>query len=170
MPAFALQPGTGSAIVTVLSGQSASTQVSVTGAMGYSGTVNLTCNGLPVNASCTFNPAALNLSGGIAQTSTLTVSTKATTTAGIATPWSGRGRTILSCGIFAGSLLLLWLRRPRPSWMAILLVGVALFSVGCGGNTSSTASGNTPSGTYSFSVVATAGATQTTTPSTLAVQ
>jgi hypothetical protein len=170
MPAFALQPGTGSAIVTVLSGQSASTQVSITGAMGYSGAVNLTCNGLPLNASCTFNPAALNLAGGIAQTSTLTVSTKATTTAGMATPWSGKGRTILSCGIFAGSLLLLWLRRPRPSWMAILLVGVTLFSVGCGGNSSSTTSGNTPSGTYSFSVVATAGTTQTTTPYTLTVQ
>jgi hypothetical protein len=100
----------------------------------------------------------------------LTVSTKATTTAGMATPWSGKGRTILSCGIFAGSLLLLWLRRSRPSWMVILLVGVTLFSVGCGGNSSSTTSGNTPPGTYSFSVVATAGTTQTTTPYTLTVQ
>jgi hypothetical protein len=47
---------------------------------------------------------------------------------------------------------------------------VTLFSVGCGGNSSSTTSGNTPPGTYSFSVVATAGTTQTTTPYTLTVQ
>jgi hypothetical protein len=169
--AFAVQSGGGSPAVTVTSGQGASVPLSVTGAASYSGSVTLTCAGLPANASCSFDPATLTLTGGTAQSSTLTVSTAAGNTAGVVEPLLGPGMTTLSCGIFAGGLLLLWPKRRRPYWMIIALAGFTLLPLGCGGNSSSASkSNNTPPGTYTFQVIATAGTTQSTTSCTLVVQ
>jgi hypothetical protein len=169
--AFAVQSGNGSPAVTVTSGQSASVPLSVTGAASYTGTVTLTCAGLPASASCTFDPATVTLAGGAPQSSTLTVSTAAGNTAGTK-PLLGPGMTTLSCGVFAGGLLLLWPKRRRPYWMIIALAGFTLLPLGCGGNSSSSTSksNNTPAGTYTFQVIATAGTTQSTTSCTLVVQ
>lgn len=170
--AFSVQSGGGSPTVTVTSGQDESVPLSVTGAASYNGSVALTCTGLPPGASCTFNPATLNLAGGTPQSSTLTVSTTAGNMAGMGKPFLGPGMTTLSCGVLAGSLLLLWPKRRRASWMIIALLGFTLLPLGCGGNGSSSTSksNNTPSGTYNFQVIATAGTTQTTTSCTLIVQ
>ena len=168
--AFLVQSGGGSPSVTVTSGQSASIPLSVMGAASYTGSVTLTCTGLPPGASCTSNPATPNLAGGTAQSSTLTVSTTAGNMAGMVKPFLGPGMTTLSCGIFAGSLLLLWPKRRRAYWMFLALTGFALLPLGCGGNGSSTKSNNTPAGTYTFQVVTTAGTTQATTSCTLVVQ
>jgi hypothetical protein len=101
----------------------------------------------------------------------LTVSTASGNMARIVQPFLGPGMTILSCGVFAGSLLLLWPKRRRAYWMFIALAGVTLLPLGCGGNSSSNSkSNNTPAGTYNFQVIATAGTTQTTTSLTLVVQ
>jgi hypothetical protein len=164
-PAFTVQGGGGSTDITVTSGQSASAQLSVTGGAGYTGSLALTCTGLPVDASCTFNPGMLSLSGGATVTSTLTVSTAASTTS-MLTPLFGV--KVLSCGMFASGLLFLWPRRRRASWLAIALVACALLPMGCGAN--KTPANNTPVGTYTFKVVATAGGLQTTTGYTLTVQ
>jgi hypothetical protein len=168
--AFLVQSGGGSPSVTVPSGQSASVPLSVTGAASYTGSVTLTCTGLPPGASCSFNPATVNLAGGTPQSSTLTVSTTAGSTAGMVEPILGPRITTLSCGIFAGSLLLLWPKRRRAYWMILALAGFALLPLGCGGNGSSSKSNNTPEGTYTFQVVATAGTTQATTSCTLIVK
>jgi hypothetical protein len=85
-------------------------------------------------------------------------------------PFLGPGLTTLSCGIFAGSLLLLWPKRRRAYWMILALAGLTLLPLGCGGNASTSKSKNTPAGTYIFQVVVTAGTTQGTTSSTLIVQ
>jgi hypothetical protein len=169
---FAVQSGGGSPTVTVTSGQSASVPLSVTGAASYTGSVTLTCTGLPASASCTFNPATLTLAGGMPQSSTLTVSTAAGSMAGMVKPFVGPGMTTLSCGIFAGSLLLLWPKRRRAYWMILALAGFTLLPLGCGGNSSSSTSksNNTSAGTYTFQVIATAGTTQSTTSCTLIVQ
>jgi hypothetical protein len=170
--AFSVQSGGGSPTVTVTSGQNASVPLSVTGGASYTGSVTLTCAGLPAGASCTFDPATLTLAGGTPQSSMLTVSTAAGNMAGMVKPFLGPRMTTLSCGIFAGSLLLLWPKRRRASWMIIALVGLTLLPLGCGGNSSSSASrsNNTPAGTYNFQVIPTAGTTQATTSCTLIVQ
>jgi FG-GAP-like repeat len=169
--ALTVQSGDGSPSVTVASGQNASVPLNVTGTAGYTGSVALTCTGLPSGASCTFNPATLNLAGGTPQSSMLTISTASGNMAGMVKPFLGPGMTILSCGVFAGSLLLLWPKRRRAYWMILALAGVTLLPLGCGGNSSSTSkSNNTPAGTYNFQVIATAGTTQTTTGFTLIVQ
>ena len=169
--AFLVQSGGGSPSVTVTAGQSASVPLSVTSAASYSGSVTLTCTALPSGASCSFTPATLSLAGGSAQSSTLTVSTTAGNAAVMVKPFLGPGVTTLGCGIFAGSLLLLWPKRRRGYWMILALAGFTLLPLGCGGNASSgSKSGNTPPGTYTFQVVATAGTTQATTSCTLVVQ
>ncbi len=167
--AFSVQSSGGSPTITVKSGQSATASLSVTGAASYAGSVTLTCTALPPGAACTFNPATVNLAGGTAQSSTLTVSTSAGNMGGMVKPFLGPGMTTLSCGIFAGSLLL-WPKRRRAYWMILALIGITLLPLGCGGNGSSSSSGNTPAGTYTFQVIATAGATQSTTSCTLIVQ
>lgn len=55
------------ASLTVASGQSVTTQVSVTGAAGFGGTVSFSCTGLPANAACTFSPATVTVSGTLLQ-------------------------------------------------------------------------------------------------------
>jgi FG-GAP-like repeat len=171
LSAIAVQSGDGGPTVTVTSGQNASVPLSVKGTASYTGSVTLTCTGLPSGASCTFNPATLNLAGGTPQSSTLTVSTRAGNMTGMVKPFLGTGMTTLSCGVFAGSLLLLWPKRRRACWMIIALAGFTLLPLGCGGNSSSTSQSNkTAAGTYNFQVIATAGTTQTTTSFTLVVQ
>ncbi len=72
-------PGTGdSTSLTVSSGQSVTTQVSFAGAAGFSGSVKFSCTGLPMNASCSFSPASVTVSGTTAASTSLTVSTAAT--------------------------------------------------------------------------------------------
>jgi FG-GAP-like repeat/FG-GAP repeat len=166
---FSVQTGGGSPTVTVTSGQSGSVSLSVKGAASYTGSVALTCAGLPAGAACTFTPSTLTLAGGTPQTSTLTVSMAAGNMAGMAKTFLVPGMTTLSCGIFAGSLLLLWPKRRRAYWMIFAVAGLALLPLGCGGNSNSN-SNNTPAGTYTFQVIAMAGATQTSTSCTLIVQ
>jgi hypothetical protein len=170
--ALTVQGNGGNPTITVTSGQSASIPLSVMGAASYAGSVTLTCTGLPSNASCAFNPATLNLAGGTAQSSTLTVSTSGVNNARTVRPTLAPGMTTLSCGIFAGGLLLLWPKRLRACLMITALAALTLLPMGCGGNSSSSTSksGNTPAGSYAFQVAATAGTTQTTTNCTLIVQ
>jgi hypothetical protein len=162
----------GNPTVTVPSGQSGSVALSVVGGASYTGSISLTCTGLPAGASCAFQPATFTLTGGTPQSSTLTVSTTGGNMAGMLESFPGAGITTLSCGICAGSLLLLWPKRRRAQWMMFALAGFTLIPLGCGGNSSSTnpKSGVTPAGTYNFQVVATAGMTQAVTACTLVVQ
>jgi FG-GAP-like repeat len=170
--AFTVESGGGSPTVAVTSGQNGSVSLSVMGGASYTGSVTLTCAGLPADASCTFDPATVNLAGGTPQSSMLTVSTAAGNMAGTVKPFLGSGMTTLSCGVFAGSLLLLWPKSRRASWMILALAGFILLPLGCGGNSSSSTSksNGTPAGTYKFQVIATAGTTQATTSCTLVVQ
>ncbi len=177
---FAVTPPSTGAAIAVASGQSGTSQISIAGAAGYTGTVTLSCTGLPAAASCSFSPASLNLAGTTAQSATLTVSTGGSSTARMALPEVGGGLKTLACGIFAGSLLLMWPGRRkrtfcRAMWssgmLAVALAALILVPTGCGGSSSSKPAGSsTPAGTYPFSVVATSGTTVLTTSYTLTVQ
>ncbi len=122
--------------ITVKSGQSVSTQLSVSGNAGFAGPTDLACTGLPVNATCVFNPAAPNAAGGTVQTVTLTISTSGRTSA-LAKPLLGTGLKTLVCGLFAGGLLLFRPRRRWTHWIGIAVIGLGLLPMGCGGNKSS---------------------------------
>ncbi|HEY3988809.1 MAG TPA: FG-GAP-like repeat-containing protein [Acidobacteriaceae bacterium] len=161
----------GSTALTVTSGDSATVQVSVAGAAGFSGTVNFSCTGLPMYAACSFAPATVTVSGTGAATSMLTVSTAATTTASARSGESSRALAALTCGLpLLGLLTLLPVARGRR---LLLCLGFVLFVsvtslTGCGGGSSGGA--KTAAGSYTFNVVATSGSATSTASYTLTVQ
>ncbi len=151
--------------ISASSSPSATTPISVTGVAGFSDTVTLGCKDLPANLTCSFSPARLNISGATPQSSTLTISNAGSATASLAEPLTGSSLGLFTCGIFAGSVLLLWPGRRRALWKAgwfvVAFASLLLLPTGCGGNKSSTnSSGNLPAGTYPFYVTATAGTVQ----------
>jgi len=164
----------GSTSLTVASGQSVTTTVSVSGDAGFSGTVNFSCTGLPMNAGCSFSPASAAVSGTTAATTTLTISTAATAMASARDDEPSRALTVLACGLpLLGLLTLLPIVRGRR---LLLCLGFALFVsvtslTGCGGGQSAQSSGTTTApGSYTFNVVATSGSATSTASYKLTVQ
>jgi Bacterial Ig-like domain (group 3)/FG-GAP-like repeat/FG-GAP repeat len=170
--AVTVGPGSGgSTSLTVTSGDTATTQVSVAGAAGFSGTVSFSCTGLPMNASCSFSPASVTVSGTTAATTMLTVSTAATAMASARDGESSRALTVLACGLpLLGLLTLLPVARGRRLllWMGFVLFVSVTSLTGCGGGSSS--GNNTAPGSYTFNIVATSGATASTASYKLTVQ
>jgi hypothetical protein len=170
--------GSGAAALTVASGQSVSTTLSVNAITGFSGQVALSCTGLPALASCSFSPASVAVSATAAASSMLTVSTGAANTATAQEPAIPRTTIALACGLpLLGLLALLPVARGRR---LLLCLGFVLFVsvtglTGCGGGQSAPSSG-TPSttktvpGSYTFNVVATSGAVTSTVSYSLTVQ
>ncbi len=160
----------GSMSSTVTAGSAATYDLTITPAGGYSGTVNLSCGNLPVNALCTFNPSSLALAGGTAANVTLSVATESTQTAALART-AGFGLTLV------GILFLMPLKRNRRLTVVLICLGTALLITtvsACGG--SSSASSNPQSatvspGTYTIQVIASdASGNQSTQNITLIVQ
>jgi hypothetical protein len=163
---FGANPTTG----TIAAGASGKFVITAT-PTDYSGTVSFACGTLPAHASCAFAPTTLTFaSASSAQTSTLTVSTKATTSAAL-TYAPGK---IYAPGILAALLLLpLSFRKRlrklaagRGVWTGSLLLllvmtaTVGLLGVtGCGG---ASGSASTSAGSYTIPVMITAGATTST--------
>lgn len=165
----------GATTATVKSGGTASYNLAVTGAAGFTGKVDLACSGAPQYAKCTLSPTSITLtaSGTASFTATVTTSTAVASA-------SRRGDLILALVPLLG---LSWLVRRRKSMMFFLGVAVCLgvLSVGisgCGGGGSggtsqgggggATASNTTP-GTYTLVVTATSGSATSTQNLTLIV-
>lgn len=125
-------------VLTVSSpGGSATVMFNVTGANGYTGTVNLTgavCSGLPSESACSFDAASITGTGS----ATLKVTT---TAASMMIPsnrpasWTTAARAIQLCAMCLGVLLLVYqARRRRWNVLAGLLVVFFLMaSAACGG-------------------------------------
>ncbi len=133
--------------VTVASGATATSTITVTPANGYAGTVALTCGSLPANATCALSLASLSFtsSSTAAQTSIVTVSTnasKSATAAFLLLPLSG-----------LGALFALRRRRFNPGLLllTVILASTSLLGLsGCGGSDK-----KTPTGTYTIPVTVT---------------
>jgi hypothetical protein len=159
--------------LTIMSGSTEATVITLTPTNGFTGTVNFTCGMLPSNVTCGFSPASLTVaSGGSAPTTTLTIGTTGTN---IASLRDGSGATgpngTLLPGIFAAIILLplgftrriLRTRKKGGPWlMGLLLVATASLAAagmiglsGCGGSSEK----STPAGTYSILVNVTSGGT-----------
>jgi uncharacterized protein (TIGR03118 family) len=63
------------ATMTISAGQTATFNVTIGGLNGFNSAVNLTCSGLPINSTCSFNPASVTLASGGTATSMMTIST-----------------------------------------------------------------------------------------------
>lgn len=149
--------------------------ISVVGTNGFAGTVNLSCNVTTSisNASdipsCSLNPVSVVLSGTTAQTSTLTVTTTAATSAR-----SNTKKSLWPAGGTALALLLFFsVPRKRVRWLvisAIPLLSVSICTVGCGGGGGGGNAGTT-AGPYKITVTGTSGSVSATVATiTLTVQ
>lgn len=166
--------------LSVVAGQtSAPFNVTVSSPSGTPQTVTLACSGLPLLATCMFQPGSVNLTAS--QTSVPVSVTIGTTLNTIAPParrlrppsdWTNPQRflvfVLLTLSIFIFQF------RPRRGKVAsmasacLLLAVLASLAACTGGGSNSTTSFNgTPPGTYAITVSGVAGSTSANTPSTL---
>jgi hypothetical protein len=173
--AFTLAPdGGGNTILTVKAGQSVSAPINATGAAGFSGAVTFACTGLPANASCSFSPASINVSGTAAVPTLLTVNTAASSTANLQRQDGGSGFGTVAYSLGLAGLMLLWpIRRRGARLSAMLICSFALAAIGltgCSSGSGATPTPETTTGTYSFTVTASSGNVKAQSSFTLVVQ
>jgi uncharacterized repeat protein (TIGR03803 family) len=165
-PDFSFSPGSGgSTSATVTAGQTATYNLLLNPAGGFSGSVSLACSGAPAQATCSISPASVTVSGASAVPFTVTVTTMAATS--MASTATGRSASS-SHGIagqryaFLFAILLLaafkiGTRRAggKRAWAPIgSLVCLTIALVACGGSSSTGGggSGGTPAGMYNLTV------------------
>jgi hypothetical protein len=171
---FVIAPQAGSSTAsTITAGQHATYFLSITPAIGYSGTIALTCSNLPTNASCSFAPSNLALAGGNSATFTVTIATEAAQTAALL-------RNVSLGSVLAGFMFLLPFSKNHRRGLTLIATALLLFAVtigvsACGGGPSG--SGTTVTqpqavapGTYTVQAVASDGTTKQMQPLTLIVQ
>jgi hypothetical protein len=153
--------------LTIKSGSTGSTVITLAPTGGFTGTVNFSCGALPSKVTCSFAPSSLTVPSTAPLTTTLTIGTTGTTTASLG---NGPAGTVLP-GIFAALILLplgfmrriLRTRKAGSPWLVCLLLATAasvaaaslLGMAGCGGSGNS----STPPGTYSIPITVTSGGT-----------
>jgi MBG domain (YGX type)/Bacterial Ig-like domain (group 3)/FG-GAP-like repeat len=162
--------------LSVSASGSASDAITLAAASGFTGTLQLSCTGLPQNAICSFQPASVTFTGASNSTSaTLSVQTGASASAIPPSLFRSNPRLAALAGIFwLPSLLLAGFAQrarklhPRTHMLllAILFGGLCTLVTACGSSAPTT-----PAGTSTIQVVATgpSGFTQTTSV-TLTVQ
>ncbi len=170
------------ASVTVSAGQPATYTVTITPEFGsFDPTVSFSCSSLPRLTSCAFSPAQVNPGANPAST-TLTISTTATSTVWPAPPIGGPAGLPVFI-LVLGAMMLLFLtawnkagKRPFSRlrrWPALAtLLALAAVLVACGGSSPVTPPPvpGTPIGTHNITVTATAGTFSQTAAVTLVVQ
>lgn len=167
--AFTLAPdGSGNTTLTIKAGQTVSAPINVTGASGFSGAVTFACSGLPANASCSFSPATITVSGTPAVPTLLSVNTAASSMA------SQLGPSFGAYGLTLAGLFLLWpvWRRGGRGW-AVLICAFTFAGLGlsgCSNGSGPAPAAQTSTGTYNFTVTATSGKVQSQSSYTLVVQ
>ena len=145
-----------SASASVASGQAGTYNLVLTAAPGVSGTVQLTCLGLPANATCAISPMTAALVAG----SPTPVSVKISTGTAMAALRFGSGGALSFAALLFAPLLLLRDRRGAAKQlfsMSLFAVTCVLFVTlgGCGGSGRNPASSMTPQGTYTITISAT---------------
>ncbi len=154
-------------ILTLQSGQHGSLQINVATAPTFVDTLAFGCAGLPASATCTFSQDQVPVANGEAKTLTVTVDTGNPLGAGAVASLTQQTRGPLHCLLPAGALLaLLRCRRLNLRLLAILITAATLATLsGCAASFTQNA---TPSGNYTFQIVATG--TQSTATQTATVQ
>jgi acid phosphatase len=147
-----------------------SSQIAITPENGFSSPVTLSCSGLPAGATCSFSPATVTPTSGIAN-SAVTIS-MATAVTSAAPAYHGKPLLAFTLPFFAlaaGSLAIGGKNKKKTAFWVVLVLVLALgaMSIGCGTGGSKTAASTAaqtpaPSGTssYTATINATAGSIQ----------
>jgi len=171
---FSLALSTQSATVSV--GESTTISVNSSAVGGFNSAINLSCSGLPAGVNCSFSPVSITPGSSTAK-STLTVAASSTYTApGYAVPmtmgWLPLSGLGLAGMVFAGRREKRVAARKAALWIggAIVLTLVLLFSVGCGGGSSSQMNAANHPNHVTMMVPGTSGSIVHSTPVTLTIQ
>jgi hypothetical protein len=156
-------------VMNASKGQNGVATLSLSANATFSGSVSLTCSGVPQNASCTINPGTVTLTpGGTATVSLIFGTTAATSSANQppAAPW-GKSTGILSVAALLGVFVS---RRSRRRLLYLVPATLLLFGViavtGCGSSSTPTVS----AGSYNITITATpSGGSAATQTATIAV-
>jgi subtilase family serine protease len=156
---------------TVTPGQSGSATVNVTATNGFADTLNLTCQ--PSNSStsaqitCALSPTSVTLSSS-SKTGSSTLSLKTVATLDPPQLPHSRGTWFAATGGLLAAVLLGGIpsRRRWLGLLSLVLVAIAIGSVGCGGGGGSSSTPQqkqqgTPAGTYAITIAATGANTGT---------
>lgn len=148
---------------TIASGQTASYTVTLAPMSGSSGTFAFSCGSLPANATCTFNPSTETVSPNGTGTVTVQIATGRSSSSAQNTDSSRTGASYVLPVAFALSALPFAFRRRRYALLAACLLislggitSCASSGGGTGGSAPPISPNNTPAGTYSIDVTATA--------------
>ncbi len=159
---FSFGPGSGgSTSAAITAGQTATYNVQLNPAGGFSGSVSLTCSGAPAQATCSISPASVTVTGSSAVPFTVTITTTAATamassaTGGSDSSPSGQRYAFLfACVLLAAIKLGTRQAGGKRAWATIgSLVCLTIVLVACGSSTGG--SGGTPAGTYNLTVTGT---------------
>jgi Pro-kumamolisin, activation domain/Bacterial Ig-like domain (group 3)/MBG domain (YGX type)/FG-GAP-like repeat len=173
----------GSSTLTVTSSGIVTDNFSIGVPSGYSGTLQLSCSGLPQNTSCSFLPASITFSGTATTTNTVLTLTAGGTAQMDLSPLGDTRANAILWGVFAlpGLLPLMLtkrrrhIRRLRIMSVLLLLCCTCTWLTGCGGSggksTESVTPPGAPSGNYTIHVMASGPAgVSTSTVITLTIQ
>ena len=137
-------------VVSVGAGNTTSVSVTITDLNNFSQPVQLSCSGLPNEASCTFAMSLIPAGGG---TTTLLVGAAAPHNCGSNVPYfvAGSRRGV---GIFAAMVMCFFARRRRLLKGVVLALAICIWPLlsGCGGNCTDL---GTKPGSYTFTVTGT---------------
>jgi uncharacterized protein (TIGR03118 family) len=158
--------------LTVADGSSAQTTISVAPTYNFTGTVTLSCSGLPLAATCSFSPAQISSTGSAPGTSTLTIQTTGIMAQLQHTRHGAAG--IATALLLPFASVLVFCRRRFSALnglFGMFVLGGILFAaagtvMGCGGSLPP----STPSGTSQVAVMASSGSTSQTVMIALTVQ
>jgi len=167
-PNFSVSPSTSA--ISVPQGGDVQAILTVTPQGGITGTITLSCTGLPANAVCTFYPTTIPLSGSNAQVTTaLTIYTNTTPLVQqteLIRPFPGKSpRQLLTLALLPSLLFGFgaWVSfRRRHNWSRYLSIFGAAFVLsgliylsGCTSNSTQQTAGVTPAGTSTVNIVLT---------------
>jgi len=171
-PSYGFSAATGA--LTVTNGSSVQTTVSVAPTYNFTGTVSLSCAGLPAAATCSFSPAQISPSGSAPGIATLTIQT--TKTVALLQPARHGAAGIATALLLPFASVLVFYRRRSPALSGLLgmfvLCGI-MFAAACttmGCASSSPLPPTTPAGTSQVAVTASSGTTSQTVTIALTVQ
>ena len=163
-----------SQVASVTMGSSAGLIISVAPTNSFTGTVSLSCSGLPSGATCSFTPSQLTVSATAPATAALTIQTSAGSKGYVKEGLSAGGQhgsLFLASALMLpfGSLLAFGRRRRLASMRLLGAVMLALISAGLIAGCGSSMSG-TPAGTTNVTIMATSGSIAQTSTVALTVQ
>jgi uncharacterized protein (TIGR03118 family) len=147
-PDFTVKPSTSTLDVT--HAQAATATIALASENGFSGSISLSCSGLPANATCSFNPSSVTLTSAGTVNAALSISETSTTAAfhpnspdAGGTRLHGHAGTTLAFISPFTLLVFLGFRRRRllvcSSMLVVALLGLTLTMTGCDSSSRSSA-------------------------------